>query len=345
MRAEVLTAPAGDVPRWAGAVLCRDVLDADQHVVLSKGHRLDPDDAPALAAAAPVALHVVWLDEGDVDEDTAALRLAQMVAGSGADFHRPVTSQVRLSAAWRGLAQVDAAILAAINALDGITIFTIADGTPVERGATLAGAKLTPLAIPGSVLNEAEAVARSVSEGRAVRVQPFLPLRVSAVVRQAVDAEARQRFEASLRRRVSWLGGTVERIGYAADRDAARRALLEATPGADLLLVVGVSSVDPLEGTWRDLLDAGASVVRRGLPVHPGSSYWVVTLRDATVIGVGSCGMFSRRSALDLLLLRSFAGQPLDGQFLAGLGHGGLLQSARTWRIPAYDRQVETDER
>jgi hypothetical protein len=103
--------------------------------------------------------------------------------------------------------------------------------------------------------------------------------------------------------------------------------------------------VDPLEGTWLDLIDAGASVVRRGLPVHPGSSYWLVTLGDVPVIGVGSCGMFSRRSALDLLLIRCFAGGTLDRGFLAGLGHGGLLQAEQGWQIPAYDRGVDTDER
>jgi hypothetical protein len=345
VRAEVLAAPAVDLSRWVGAVLCRDVLGADRRSVLSKGHRLDADDAPALAAAAPEAIHIVWLDEGDVDEDTAALRLAAMVAGPGADIHRPVESQVRLSATWRGLAQVDAAALATINALDGITIFTVSDGTPVERGSTLAGVKITPLAIPGSVLKEAEAVATSVTESRAVRVQPFLPLRVSAVVRQVIEDESRQRFEGSLRRRVRWLGGSVERIGYPADRAAARAALFDAASGADLVLVVGVNSVDPLEGTWRDLIDAGASVIRRGLPTHPGSSYWLVTLGDVPVIGVGSCGMFSRRSALDLLLIRCFAGGSLDREFLAGLGHGGLLGAEQHWRIPVYDRGPELDER
>jgi hypothetical protein len=79
-----------------------------------------------------------------------------MAAGRGADIHRPVEYQVRLSATWRGLAQVDAAALATVNALEGITIFTVSDGTPVERGSTLAGVKITPLAIPGGVLKEAE---------------------------------------------------------------------------------------------------------------------------------------------------------------------------------------------
>jgi len=99
--------------------------------------------------------------------------------------------------------------------------------------------------------------------------------------------------------------------------------------------------VDPLDVTWRSVVDAGARVVRRGLPVHPGSSYWVVELRGHPVVGVASCGMFSRRTALDLLLTRCFAGESLDPDYLAGLGHGGLLAAEMAWRFPRYDVAVE----
>ena len=142
-----------------------------------------------------------------------------------------------------------------------------------------------------------------------------------------------------------WLGGSVERIGYPADRAAARTALFDAASGADLVLVVGVDSVDPLEGTWRDLIDAGASVTRPGLPAHPGSSYWLVTLRDVPVIGVGSCGMFCAAPCI-CSSIRRFAGGSLDREFLAGLGHGGrLLGAEQRLRIPVYDRRSERDER
>jgi hypothetical protein len=56
--------------------------------------------------------------------------------------------------------------------------------------------------------------------------------------------------------------------------------------------------------------------------------------------------MFSRRSALHLLLIRRFAGGSLDREFLAGLGHGGrLLGAEQRLRIPVYDRRSERDER
>jgi hypothetical protein len=53
--------------------------------------------------------------------------------------------------------------------------------------------------------------------------------------------------------------------------------------------------------------------------------------------------MFSRRSALDLLLARLHAGLPLDPGYLASLGHGGLLGREAAWRIPPYEAALDED--
>jgi hypothetical protein len=240
------------------------------------------------------------------------------------------------------VARVDAETLAAINSLDGVTIFTVPDGMPVDPGRSLAGVKVTPLAVPESTL--AEAVRRAAPGGHAVSVASFLPRRVAALVRQRITDAARRRFERSLSDRVAWFGGSVTSLEYPTSRDATRGALRRVASAADLVLVVGAASVDPLESTWVDLLAEGASVIRRGLPVHPGSSYWLARLGAVTVIGVASCGMLSRRSALDLLLTRWFAGEPLDDGYLARLGHGGLLGAEQGWRIPPYAVPAEADE-
>jgi hypothetical protein len=341
VRLEALDGAAvgGPPARWVGAVLCRDVLGPDGRPVLLKGHRLERADALTLEAAQPDELHLLWLDPGDVDEDTAAMRIARAVAGEHVEVHRPVESQVRLSAAARGLLRVDPVALHALNAVDGITVFALPDGVPVDAGKTLAGVKITPLAIDGSVLDAALRGAAS----PLMNVRAFLPLRVAVVVRERLSEGERERFERSLRSKVTWFGGEVEGIRYVSgDAGATRSALEESAQHSDIALAVGVASVDPLDVTWRSVVDAGARVVRRGLPVHPGSSYWVVELHGSPVIGVASCGMFSRRTALDLLLTRCFAGESLDTDYLASLGHGGLLASEMAWRFPRYDALGES---
>ena len=346
MRVEVVGRPADGDRRWIGGVLCRDLLGADGRPLLRKGHRLGAEDAASLAATTDRELHLLWLDRRDVDENTAAVRLAGAVCGPGVEAAPPVESQVRISAACAGLVRVDASRLAAINSVEGVTVFTVRDGLPVKRGRTLAGVKITGLAIPDDVLSEAER--RGTPAGPAapvVAVLPFQALRVAAVVRQRVGEELRRRFEDSLHSRVGWFGGSVTSVDYPEDRAATRESILAAAASADLLAVVGVASVDPVEETWCDLLDSGARVVRRGLPVHPGSSYWLMRLGEVPVIGVASCGMFARRSALDLLLARVFAGEPLDDAFLAGLGHGGLLQGGELSEALSYEGEPAAEPR
>lgn len=347
MRLEVLPGAAVDGPsaRWVGAVLCRDVLDAGGRPALTKGAVLVPGDEVALRNARPEELHLLWLDEGDVGEDAAAVRIATAVSGLGTAARPPVESQARLVAAWRGMVEVDVRALAAVNAIDGVTVFTVPDGLHVDAGRTLAGVKVTPLAIDEWSLEQAERAALSAGDGAGIlRVRPFLPLRVAAIVRQHLTDEARDRFERSLGMRSAWFGGTIEPVRYVDDSaDQVQQALVDAAGEADLVLAVGVASVDPLDVTWQSLLAAGATSIRRGLPMHPGSSYWIAELLGTPVIGVASCGMFSRRSALDLLIARLHAGLPLDPPYLASLGHGGLLGKEAAWRIPPYEAALGDD--
>lgn len=347
MRLEVLPGEAVDGPSagWTGAVLCRDVLDGGGHPILTKGTLLSAGDEPLLRAAHPDQLHVVWLEEGDVSEDAAATRLAAAVAGSGTAARPPVESQARLVARWRGMVAVDTSALAAVNAVDGVTVFTVPDGLHVDAGKTLAGVKITALAIDEWSLEQAERAALSASGGAGVlSVRPFLPLRMAAIVRQQLSDDARARFERSLGMRSTWFGGTTLPVRYVDDdADQVRHALVDAASAADIVLAVGVASVDPLDVTWQSLLAAGATSIRRGLPMHPGSSYWIAELLDRPVIGVASCGMFSRRSALDLLIARLHAGLPLDAAYLASLGHGGLLGREAAWRIPPYETALADD--
>ena len=347
MRLEVLAGSAVDGPpaRWSGAVLCRDVIGTDGRSVLTKGARLGPDDAAALLTARPPELHLLWLDEGDVSEDDAATRIAVAVAGPGTTARTPVESQVRLVSASRGLVRVDVPALAAVNAVDGVTVFTVPDGLPVDAGRTLAGVKITPLAIANSSVVAAERRAAGSPDGdRILEVLPFLPLRVTAIVRQQLTDAARARFERSIGLRSAWYGGTIVPVRYV-DDDAAEveDALRAAAGAADIVLAVGVASVDPLEVTWQSLIAAGATPIRRGLPMHPGSSYWIGELLGRPVIGVASCGMFSRRSALDVLLAHLHAGLSLDAEYLASLGHGGLLGKEAAWRIPPYEAALDED--
>src|SRR5207302_1276768 len=169
--------------------------------------------------------------------------LAAAAPGEGVTVGRPVESQVRLSAAHRGLLRVDAPVLDAMNALGDVTVFALPDGIPIDAGRAIAGVKITPLAIPETELAVAEErAAAGAHAGRVMTVRRFLPLTVTAVVCERLDASARARFESSLRGKLAWFGGRAGDVLYAAgDPAATRDALLEAAVGSDIVLAVGVA--------------------------------------------------------------------------------------------------------
>ena len=106
--------------------------------------------------------------------------------------------------------------------------------------------------------------------------------------------------------------------------------------GADMILCAGVTSTDPLDVTVQALEALGARWEKRGVPAHPGSTYWLAYLGDMPMLGMASCGMFSRATVLDLILPRFFAGEHVTARTLAALGHGGLLNKGMAFRFPDY---------
>jgi formylmethanofuran dehydrogenase subunit E len=66
---------------------------------------------------------------------------------------------------------------------------------------------------------------------------------------------------------------------------------------------------------------------------------WLGAIGETQVVGVPSCGIASKATALDLLLPRLFTGErPTKGD-LAALGAGGLLTRESAFRLPPYRRQ------
>jgi hypothetical protein len=337
MKAEALRGPRLNAAAIDGAVLAQTLLVPDDHhrVLILKGRILSRNDWPVVAGARVDELHVVRMEPGDIHEDEAARRLAKLVAGPGVVQHGPVESQVRLSAEVNGIFQVDVQRLAALNAIPDISVFTLFDGQLVSKGKTVAGVKVTPFVVSEARLREVEQVASGV-EG-VVRVLTFRPMRVAILVRERLEPEQREKFQASIEMKVAGGGSPISDIRYVPDAvDAVRETIAELVRDADLLLTAGANATDPLDPTLVALEQLGASMEKRGAPAHPGSAVWLAYLADRPIFGVAGCGMFSKATVLDLILPRLFSGSRVSAADFNSLGHGGLLSRDMAFRFPPY---------
>jgi hypothetical protein len=71
---------------------------------------------------------------------------------------------------------------------------------------------------------------------------------------------------------------------------------------------------------------------------------WVGRLDRTTIIGLPTCGAYSRATAVDLLLPWLLAGEPPTRSTIARLGYGGVLTRDMRFKMPAYARELESPE-
>jgi hypothetical protein len=292
-----------------------------------RGHVIQPEDVQTLLDLGKEHVYVLDLEEGDVHEDEASVRLARAVAGRGIRLSEPVESRVNLVATHDGLIRVDIEGLRRLNALGYLALATLHDATVARQGDTVAALKPLPL-----ILSEAD-VRRAAEfcevRGGLVRVLPFQRLRVGVVVTGSEVAKGRikDEFGPVVAGKVEPFGCCVSVVVCVMD-DAA--AIAQAIHGvailSDLILVTGGMSVDPDDTTPAGVRLSGAQIERYGAPVMPGVMLLLAYLDAKPVLGVPACAIFYRTTVLDLILPRLLAGERVTGADIAALGHGGLCR-------------------
>lgn len=338
-------------PELTGAVLTRDLDVTGEH--WAKGRRLTTADLRRVATALPQAgrpITVLIPDTGDVHEDDAARRIAAAVTGPGLVIGDPAQSRIDLRATHAGLVRVDVEVVNRLNAIDPIEVFTVLDGRVVGQGALVASVKIAPHLVPDHVLVRMERSAGRSGRRNVISVVPFRTQRVAAIVKESIRGIARDRFEASLLAKIEGLGSRLVGIDYVEDEPGPaevalrRRAGGRGTSRADLVLTAGSSSTDPLDPFFLAIEAMGGSLVRHGVPAHPGSMLWLARVGRVAIIGLPSCGAYSKATAADLLLPRLLAGEPASVRTVARLGHGGILTRDQRFRFPPYARDLDAPD-
>jgi hypothetical protein len=319
-----------------GRVLCSDLRDGDGRIALRKGAVLRPEDADRLRSLDWTELHLIEMEPGDVHEDEGGRTVAAVAAGKGVEARPLAGGAWPLVASWRGILEVETEVLRRINRIDGLALYSLFGGQVVEAGEMVARAKVIPLVTEGARIREAEALAGA-AEG-VVRVRPFLPMRVGAVVQENLGESGMARFHANLREKIAWFGSELLPPVQVPPEAAALADAVEGLlgRGAQLITVAGVKAMDPLDPAFDALGRLGVRLERLGVPAHPGSLFWMARLWEVPILGMPGCGLFSQATVFDLVLPRVLAGERVESADLAELGHGGLLTRDMTFRFPPY---------
>jgi hypothetical protein len=329
---------AADLADFAGTVLCHDVGggSATNGAHLRKGQILGADDVQKLGGIAWDELHVIELEPGEIPEREAGSRLADVAAGDGVVVRSEAGGHWPLASTRRGILDVPVEVLRRVNSLDGVSVYTLFAGQIVDAEEQIAQVKIIPFVLDARLVDEAARLARDA--GGLIRVRPFVPHRVGAVVHEAIATLALERFREALTEKLGWFGSSLlPPVVVTPDETVVAKAIDELTRGgAQAILLAGTKAMDPLDASFGALARLGVTPERVGVPAHPGSLLWIAWRRDVPIIGMPTCGLFSKATVLDLVLPRVLAGERVGRAELAELGHGGLLTRELTFRFPPY---------
>ncbi|MCB1037784.1 MAG: hypothetical protein KDD47_28380, partial [Acidobacteria bacterium] len=279
-----------------GCILGHNVAGPDGRRALRKGRPLSEGDLEVLRGLGRETIHVARLEAGDVEENTAAGRIASALAGEGLRLSRPATGRVNLHGERLGLLRLDLDRLRQLNELFGVTLATLEANTPVPPGKMAATLKIIPYALPETVVHEAEILARS--GGPLVRIHELSATRTGLILTGSDGSEEKvvAGFRRSLGPRLAALGSTIESVEFVTVEDDAAEERLAATlgkvlsQGVDLVILAGETAImDRHDLAPRALEAVGGEVELFGAPVDPGNLLLIGYRGRAAVVGAPGC--------------------------------------------------------
>lgn len=325
---------------YPGAILCRDLTLQTENgrVSLRRGTPLSVALERIPESAGDPELHFLIPDDGDIPQETASVRIARAIVGSGLQSTDPHQGQVDLRAATSGVLRINAGAVTRLNETGLTLIATALDGRVVEPDETVAIVKASELLVSSSALDGALDIR---DESPAIQVRPFTKQRVALL---AGDRIREQNLNVSSKHLASGLeryGAELIDVRKIPDDPGeiteTYRDLLE--NGIELILVAGSIVLDPEDPFLTALDQIDATLVRRGAPIDPGTMFWVARQGDVHIFGLASCEMYGKLSIIDLFLPYALAGETIDNALISRLGYGGLLNDTHIARRPASWRE------
>lgn len=326
------------VEQAVGKPLCHDITamrDGFKGAAFKRGHIITQDDIPKLLDLGKRMIFVCDGDNGMVHEEDAALRMAAAASVEGAHYTAPSEGKVQLIADIRGMFRVDTALLRQVNLVDDVTVSTMPDHYPVEKGMRLASMRIIPL------FTEEENIARVerlCAGKKLLELRPYKKKKVGVIITgsEIYSGRIQDKFEPVAREKLEKFPSEILGVTLCDDQlemiiAAAERYL---ALGADFLIFTGGMSVDPDDLTPTAIRRMGADIVTYGVPAQPGNMTLVAYMGDAAILGVPGAAISLPTTIFDVLLPQIFTGDRLTGEDLLRLGDGGLCQLCRPCHFP-----------
>ncbi len=292
-----------------------------------KGRLLTTGDIAALETAGIAEIIVARLNDSDVSEDVAADRLASLLEVEGLRAAEPFTGRVNLYSDVSGIFCADRQVVNVLNQITpAITLATLDDGIFVEAGRMVATVKIIPFAAD---LDHVEAAQNLLGRSKALGLSPSRPHKIGLIVTMlpTLKPSVMDKTAKALADRLKPTGSSIgfeNRVPHRAE--TVSEAMENCADDCDLIIVFGASAITDIDDVIPQAIRlCGGSVTYFGMPVDPGNLLLIGEYKGKTVIGAPGCARSPAENGFDWVLQREISGLPVDGDYISGLGVGGLL--------------------
>ena len=326
------------VEEAVGLPLCHDVTamrDGFKGAAFKRGHVITEQDIPELLKLGKRHVFIWDPEAGEIHEEDAARRLAAMSQVNGAHYTEPSEGKIVLLADRQGLFRVDTELLRAINSIGDITISTLPDHYPVEKGARLASMRIVPLVTNEAQIIEAERLCRG---KQLFDLLPYKNLSAGVIITgsEVYHRLIQDKFETVARRKLGSYPCEILGVTLCDDDldmlNGAIQSYLD--QGVNLLILSGGMSVDPDDITPSAIARTGAEVISYGVPSQPGNMTMLAYLGNTVILGVPGAAISLPTTIFDVLLPQIFTGLKFTRKDLINLGDGGLCQFCTSCHFP-----------
>ena len=312
----------------AGAVLAHSVSVPSGR--LRKGLVLTSDHVASLAASGLTEVTVARLGPEDIDENAAALTLANaLVPDPGAariNVTAPFTGRVNLIAETAGVVVLDVDALERFNRIHPmITIATVPPFQQMQAGGMVATIKIISYAVPTQDVEHA-----AVCAPNSLRVAAPNYVSAGLVVTDIEGGPSNEKGIRAIENRVSTLGMTLSETTTVPHDTASLASVLGGMTSDIVLILTGSATSDIDDVAPAAVRQAGGRVDRFGMPVDPGNLLFLGVLNQRPVIGLPGCARSPALNGADWVLSRIACGLPVTGADISAMGVGGLLKEIPT---------------
>ena len=322
-----------------GSILSHDVtqiIPGEFKVRLfKKGHIIKEEDIEKLLAIGKEHVYVWEAKEGQLHENDAATRIADLVVGEGVALSKEIKEgKVDFFADRDGVLKIDKEKLFKLNSVGEIIVSTLHNNTPIKKGEKIGATRVIPLIIDEERIITAEKLIKE----KIITVAEIKPKKCLLITtgNEVYKGRIKDAFLPVIKQKLGYYGSEV--IKQVILPDEKERIIEEIKKGlaenVDMIICTGGMSVDPDDVTPTAIKESGGELVTYGSPILPGAMFLLAYNGNTPILGVPSCAMYSKRTVLDLVLPRVLSDERLSFADIAEYGHGGLCLDCNVCTFP-----------